>query len=133
MVCQQSDSSPHTLKPSYGLYEFPEYWWQTVKQWNAQDHEMDQIVLEPCLFYRKNSNNFTLVLAAIADNTLDVSNTQFSLAESDNSKSFDFKPRDSEIEQKFGGLLLYKCDFLITVEQGEYAESLGSIEQILSL
>ncbi len=53
LIGQPSDGLLQALKPLYGLSESPGYWWHTFKRYHTVDLGMNQSVLDPCLFYKR--------------------------------------------------------------------------------
>ena len=81
--------------------------------------------MDHCIPFHKSKYKLIGVVDTLVADILAGKNEQFS-QEHENFKNF-----DSELPFNLCGLLLNKCDGLVTAEQEKYAELLGPIDAIL--
>jgi len=113
------------VKPQYGLIESPTYWWVTFGGFHRDDLDLEQTVMDPCLFYKCEPHDpndevppleevqerekvegqgFIGAQALLVDDTLGTGNEDFSESERKIGISFETKPRCDTLPIKFNGV-----------------------------
>ena len=73
---------------------------------------MQQSILNPCLFFKKENNRTVGSVRTQLDDTLGCGNEIFSLMEQQRSKKFDVKVKEQNFQLLFGGLSISKLEMV---------------------
>ncbi len=114
------------VKPQYGLAESPGYWWQTFRHWHVSDLNMSASALDPCLFYKTNTQGLEGIQVTQVDDTCGGGNETFAALEAEKSLLFNCKPRTTDFPMKFNGLWIerFQKNGYLT-HQNDYGESVS--------
>ena len=74
------------------MAESPGHWWQKFRDWHVTDLDMKVKAIDPCLFYKIGKNEIDGLQVTQVDDTCGRGSSDFSILESDMSKTFNFKP-----------------------------------------
>ncbi len=97
------------LKPIYGLTESPGYWWKTYRIYHGNDLGMIQSVMDPCIFYKNETNKFLGAVGTLVGDTIGTGSKVFVNEEETKCKGFDVKEKQTSFPLKFGGLCIQKA------------------------
>lgn len=94
------------IKPLYGIPESPSYWWSTMRNHHVKELGMKQTVLDPCLFYKRDGNEFVGMQGTLVDDTIATGSEAFAILEEKTSQRFECKPKSDILPVMFGGVLI---------------------------